>query len=112
MALGNVSSARTGSEAGLFARKKRQESEAGRISRSQLNGRYASVEMLEMIGVLSKCDPGIELGWVSGTEFATGWSPRLDSQRRPNCRYVTTWPDEGRLSPSCLSEICIHISDR
>jgi len=34
-------------------------------------------EALETIAVLSECDPGFELGWVSGTEFATGcWRRR------------------------------------
>jgi hypothetical protein len=42
-----------------------------RISRSQSNRLSSNAEVVEMIDVLLECDPGIELGWVSGTEFAT-----------------------------------------
>jgi hypothetical protein len=35
--------------------------------------RYSTVEVSELIEVLSECDSGIELGWVSGTIPATGY---------------------------------------
>ena len=35
----------------------------------------SSVEVVEMIEVLSECGPSFELGWECGTTFATGARP-------------------------------------
>ena len=58
-----------------------------------------------MIDVLSDCDPGIELGWVLGTEFATGWSPPPESRRRSTDRATVTCRSSGE---NRLSEVCIQ----
>jgi hypothetical protein len=50
----------------------------------------------------------VEIGWVSGTEFATGWS--LQRKAVPSASHGGHTCCRGQR-PRDLSEICIQISD-
>ena len=60
-----------------FAQEKPRDLKNGlRRIRSRLSCRYSSVEVFEMIDVLSECDPGSELGWEAGSLYRRFGKPQ------------------------------------